>query len=237
MQVRKCTVAGIAAVADELPLFYPIAYGHQGAIFLQVPVHGLAAIVVRDDDVIAFRQVRIAQSALVAVFFYRGNNTAAGSAYPASLFHFKIKADLSLVTEAAVVGLDKQVLTAFRERKCVDITTICFYPAGFEIVNFSVAELGIRRDEDQQQNNGGYELHGFCFLKIKSIQHKKPRHRRGEKIFYGVYGSNYSASATTSFTSGIIRFIIPSIPALRVIMLEGQPLQLPCIIRFTLPSS
>ena len=121
MQVRKCTVAGIAAVADELPLFYPIAYGHQGAIFLQVPVHGLAAIVVRDDDVIAFRQVRIAQSALVAVFFYRGNNTAAGSAYPASLFHFKIKADLSLVTEAAVVGLDKQVLTAFRERKRVDM--------------------------------------------------------------------------------------------------------------------
>jgi hypothetical protein len=47
----------------------------------------------------------------------------------------------------------------------------------------------------------------------------------------------YSASATTSFTSGIILFIIPSIPAFKVIIEEGQPLQLPCNIKFTLPSS
>lgn len=47
---------------------------------------------------------------------------------------------------------------------------------------------------------------------------------------------NYSASATTSFTSGIMRFIIPSIPAFNVIMEEGHPLQLPCIIKFTTPS-
>ena len=47
----------------------------------------------------------------------------------------------------------------------------------------------------------------------------------------------YSASATTSFTSGIMRFIMPSIPALSVIMEDGQPLQLPCSIRFTTPSS
>lgn len=48
--------------------------------------------------------------------------------------------------------------------------------------------------------------------------------------------AHYSASATTSFTSGIMRFIMPSIPALRVTMLLGQPLQLPCIIRFTVPA-
>lgn len=47
---------------------------------------------------------------------------------------------------------------------------------------------------------------------------------------------NYSASATTSFTSGIIRFIIPSIPAFKVIIDDGQPLHEPCNIRFTTPS-
>ncbi|SHF86567.1 hypothetical protein SAMN05444008_11342 [Cnuella takakiae] len=46
----------------------------------------------------------------------------------------------------------------------------------------------------------------------------------------------YSASATTSFTSGIIRFIMPSIPAFSVIMLEGQPEQEPWSIRLTIPS-
>ena len=47
----------------------------------------------------------------------------------------------------------------------------------------------------------------------------------------------YSASATTSLTSGIIRFIIPSIPAFSVIIEEGQPEQEPCSIRLTTPSS
>lgn len=47
---------------------------------------------------------------------------------------------------------------------------------------------------------------------------------------------HYSASATTSLTSGIMRFIMPSIPAFRVIMDEGQPEQEPCNIRFTTPS-
>ena len=47
---------------------------------------------------------------------------------------------------------------------------------------------------------------------------------------------HYSASATTSLTSGIIRFIIPSMPAFRVIMEEGQPEQDPCSIRLTTPS-
>jgi hypothetical protein len=37
----------------------------------------------------------------------------------------------------------------------------------------------------------------------------------------------YSASATTSFTSGIIRFIIPSIPAFSVIIDDGHPEQDP----------
>ena len=46
----------------------------------------------------------------------------------------------------------------------------------------------------------------------------------------------YSASATTSFTSGIILFIIPSMPDFNVIIEEGHPLQLPCSIRFTVPS-
>lgn len=47
----------------------------------------------------------------------------------------------------------------------------------------------------------------------------------------------YSASATTSLTSGIILFIIPSIPAFNVIIEEGQPEQEPCSIRLTTPSS
>jgi hypothetical protein len=40
-------------------------------------------------------------------------------------------------------------------------------------------------------------------------------------------GKDYSASATTSSTSGIMRFIICSMPDFRVIMEEGHPLQLP----------
>jgi hypothetical protein len=48
---------------------------------------------------------------------------------------------------------------------------------------------------------------------------------------------DYSDSATTSFTSGIILFIMPSIPALRVIIEEGHPLQLPCMERLTVPAS
>ena len=51
---------------------------------------------------------------------------------------------------------------------------------------------------------------------------------------YFMYLFLYSDSATTSFTSGIIRFIMPSIPAFKVIIEDGQPLQLPCIIKFTL---
>ncbi len=47
---------------------------------------------------------------------------------------------------------------------------------------------------------------------------------------------HYSASATTSRTSGIMRFIMPSIPAFRVIMEEGHPEQEPCNIRLTTPS-
>ncbi len=38
---------------------------------------------------------------------------------------------------------------------------------------------------------------------------------------------HYSASATTSLTSGIMRFIMPSIPAFRVIMEDGHPEQEP----------
>src|SRR5205085_2045241 len=51
-----------------------------------------------------------------------------------------------------------------------------------------------------------------------------------------IFFIHHSASATTSLTSGIILFIIPSIPAFKVIIEEGQPLQLPCSIRFTTPS-
>ena len=54
---------------------------------------------------------------------------------------------------------------------------------------------------------------------------------------YKIYKMAYLDSATTSLTSGIILFIIPSIPAFKVIIEDGQPLQLPCIIRFTVPSS
>ena len=55
-------------------------------------------------------------------------------------------------------------------------------------------------------------------------------------LFYLYKKFSYSASATTSFTSGIILFIMPSIPAFKVIILLGQPLQLPCKARFTMPS-
>ena len=47
----------------------------------------------------------------------------------------------------------------------------------------------------------------------------------------------HSDSAITSFTSGIILFIMPSIPAFRVIIEEGQPLQLPCMAKLTVPAS
>ena len=60
---------------------------------------------------------------------------------------------------------------------------------------------------------------------------------QGACLPVGMVGVYYSASATTSFTSGIMRFIIPSMPAFNVIIDEGQPLQLPCSIRFTFPSS
>lgn len=46
---------------------------------------------------------------------------------------------------------------------------------------------------------------------------------------------SYSASAITSRTSGIMRFIMPSIPAFRVIIEEGQPEQEPWSIRVSLP--
>ncbi len=55
-----------------------------------------------------------------------------------------------------------------------------------------------------------------------------------EKLRYDLV--HYSASATTSLTSGIILFIMPSIPAFRVIMDEGHPEQDPCNIRLTTPS-
>ncbi len=48
---------------------------------------------------------------------------------------------------------------------------------------------------------------------------------------------NYSASATTSFTSGIIRFIIPSMPLFSVIIDEGQPEHEPCSMSVTVPLS
>src|SRR6266498_5200469 len=71
---------------------------------------------------------------------------------------------------------------------------------------------------------------------------KKQRNKKASRFVNGCFKysrtkKDYSDSATTSFTSGIIRFIIPSIPAFKVIIDEGQPLQLPCNIRFTVPSS
>src|ERR1022692_1671776 len=59
----------------------------------------------------------------------------------------------------------------------------------------------------------------------------------GKELFHDILVYCYSASATTSFTSGIILFIIPSMPAFNVIMEDGQPEQDPCSIRFTTPSS
>lgn len=47
----------------------------------------------------------------------------------------------------------------------------------------------------------------------------------------------YPISDTTSFTSGIMRLSMPSIPALSVTVEEGQPLQEPCKITVTMPSS
>ncbi len=46
-----------------------------------------------------------------------------------------------------------------------------------------------------------------------------------------------SSSATTSFTSGIRRFIIPSIPALSVMVLLGHPEQEPWSMSVTTPFS
>ena len=56
----------------------------------------------------------------------------------------------------------------------------------------------------------------------------------GLKLRYDLL--HYSASATTSLTSGIIRFIMPSIPAFNVIIEDGQPEQEPWSMRFTTPS-
>jgi hypothetical protein len=47
---------------------------------------------------------------------------------------------------------------------------------------------------------------------------------------------NQSASETTSFTSGIIRFNKPSMPAFKVIVEDGQPLQEPLSWTVTTPS-
>ncbi len=56
------------------------------------------------------------------------------------------------------------------------------------------------------------------------------------RLPHSLIANYYSLSATTSFTSGIIRFIMPSMPLFKVIIDEGQPEQEPCIIRFTTPS-
>ena len=70
-----------------------------------------------------------------------------------------------------------------------------------------------------------------------TLKNNKKSHPYGRlKILIVSKWMNYSASATTSFTSGIIRFIMPSIPAFKVIIDEGHPLQLPWSIRFTTPS-
>ena len=58
------------------------------------------------------------------------------------------------------------------------------------------------------------------------IRHKKKDTGNPVSFFYA-FCFDYSASATTSLTSGIILFIIPSIPAFKVTIEEGQPLQLP----------
>jgi hypothetical protein len=72
--------------------------------------------------------------------------------------------------------------------------------------------------------------------KKNQFKYKKRFSSLPERFLFFITIKNHSASATTSFTSGIILFIMPSMPALSVIMLEGQPLQLPYSIRFTMPS-
>ena len=47
----------------------------------------------------------------------------------------------------------------------------------------------------------------------------------------------YSASATTSFTSGSMRLSIASIPSFKVAVEEGQPEQAPCSLTVTMPWS
>ncbi len=81
----------------------------------------------------------------------------------------------------------------------------------------------------------------FNKRKTKKKREKKRLKTKMSRFYTGHFTNSthnyfYSASATTSFTSGIILFIIPSIPAFKVIMEDGQPLQLPCNIRFTVPS-
>src|SRR6188768_3453482 len=98
------------------------------------------------------------------------------------------------------------------------------------VLSLSLWEMTLQCSQHQNQ----------FFEKLPLLFAGRKKNKRLKETLYKIYlkrlSWNYSASATTSFTSGIIRFIIPSIPAFNVIMLEGHPLQLPCNIRFTTPS-
>jgi len=76
-------------------------------------------------------------------------------------------------------------------------------------------------------------IHFFASNITVSIKLKTPA-TAGVRIF--IEQQNQIASATTSVTSGTIRFNNPSMPAFKVIMEEGQPLQEPWSINSTFPS-
>jgi hypothetical protein len=75
----------------------------------------------------------------------------------------------------------------------------------------------------------------YFFLRL--VNKKKDSAKLITESFFIVLNScDYMASATTSVTSGTMRFNKPSIPAFNVIVEDGQPLQEPFSSTVTIPS-
>lgn len=153
--------------------------------------------------------------------------------------HCKINGQVAPVRKQGIIALADAVFCAFCIRQSIYSRRVgeCFVKASDNATVLQQRAGAAEQDDtikwnvfQNWVNNGNF----YCAEFVPPIKSKKAP---CAGAFRMVMVNGYSASATTSFTSGIIRFIMPSMPALSVIMLEGQPEQLPCSIKFTTPLS
>src|SRR5437868_9615668 len=92
MQMRKCRVARVSAISDQLSFLNCISNIHDHAVFLQMPIHCNTSIRMTNNNMVAFAEVFRFCSTHITVFSQGFYNAFTSREDLTSLSHFKVKA-------------------------------------------------------------------------------------------------------------------------------------------------